>query len=438
MSKPSGNFLVHCVKISILDESCIIGSSVLIISIILLVLNIYAFSKMTKFYKKMNFENTIILLSIIQTILLQLVLISSYDIFFESFFLVQIFIISLIIRKFIILAIEPKTFYDKNGIFLLLNLLNVIIFFIYPIYLNIFKGHHLYVKLFYRIFHAITTFILSYYCCYFIKLTIKYKENYLNSYYFFYEAQISNNEVDDIKNENNNISKDNIKDINENHENNNNTNNNENNNNNDNNINNNANNNSHNNNTNNDNNNRRIKKGKKKGEVFYHKKKKQIRYLYVVNVFCALTEIGFTIIRNFILHNHYLDDDFRTIPNSIDGDLIYYFYLIVCFCNVSVNYLCFFFYIRHQYTRNSKKFLKSPEKKILDEKFIEKEENIKDSNNPEVDAFLFSSAARNKEEEPVAVEIKADERDSLNPWDFDTGNNEDALLPNDNQNEDLD
>ena len=438
MSKPSGNFLVHCVKISILDESCIIGSSVLIISIILLVLNIYAFSKMTKFYKKMNFENTIILLSIIQTILLQLVLISSYDIFFESFFLVQIFIISLIIRKFIILAIEPKTFYDKNGIFLLLNLLNVIIFFIYPIYLNIFKGHHLYVKLFYRIFHAITTFILSYYCCYFIKLTIKYKENYLNSYYFFYEAQISNNEVDDIKNENNNISNDNIKDINENHENNNNTNNNENNNNNDNNINNNANNNSHNNNTNNDNNNRRIKKGKKKGEVFYHKKKKQIRYLYVVNVFCALTEIGFTIIRNFILHNHYLDDDFRTIPNSIDGDLIYYFYLIVCFCNVSVNYLCFFFYIRHQYTRNSKKFLKSPEKKILDEKFIEKEENIKDSNNPEVDAFLFSSAARNKEEEPVAVEIKADERDSLNPWDFDAGNNEDALLPNDNQNEDLD
>ena len=442
MSKPSGNFLVHCVKISILDESCIIGSSVLIISIILLVLNIYAFSKMTKFYKKMNFENTIILLSIIQTILLQLVLISSYDIFFESFFLVQIFIISLIIRKFIILAREPKTFYDKNGIFLLLNLLNIIIFFIYPIYLNIFKGHHLYVKLFYRIFHAIATFILSYYCCYFIKLTVKYKENYLNSYYFFYEAQISNNELDDVNIENNNISNDNIKANKESSENDKNTNNNENNNtDNNNNINNNANNkennNSHNN-TNNDNNDKRIIKRKKKGEVFYHKKKKQIRYLYLVNLFCALTEIGFTVIRNFILHNHYLDDDYRTIPNSIDGDLIYYFYLIVCFCNVSVNYLCFFFYIRHQYTRNSKKFLKSPEKKILDEKFIEKEVNIKDSNNPEVDAFLFSSAARNKEEEPVAVEVKADERDSLNPWDFDAGNNEDALLPKENQNEDLD
>ena len=67
MSNPLGNFLVLCIKVSIIDESCIIGSSVLIISIIL-------------------FENTIILLSIIQTILLQLVLISSYDIFFESFF----------------------------------------------------------------------------------------------------------------------------------------------------------------------------------------------------------------------------------------------------------------------------------------------------------------------------------------------------------------
>ena len=70
-----------------------IFSSVFIISIILLVLNIYAFLKWQNLINKkvVNFENTIILLSIIQTILLQLVLISSYDIFFESFFLIQLF-----------------------------------------------------------------------------------------------------------------------------------------------------------------------------------------------------------------------------------------------------------------------------------------------------------------------------------------------------------
>ena len=394
-TKPSGNFIFQCINKSLVDESCILGSSVLILSLILLVLNIYALIKMTKFYKKMNFENTIILLSIIQTILLQSVLITSYDIFFEAFFLVQIFIISLTIRKFIILAIEPKTFFDKNGIFVLLNLLNVVIFLIYPLYLNVFKGHHLYVKLFYRIFHAITTCILSYYCCYFIKLITKYNENYLNSYYFLYEASISNNVIKDSIYKNNNTI-----------------------------------NNTNDNSTNNDNDNNKKTKRKRKGEVFYHKKKKQIRYLYVVNLFCAFIEICFTIIRNFILYEHYLDDDYRTISNSTYGDLIYYFYLLVCFCNVSVNYLCFFFYIRHQYTGNSLKYLEEPEKKILDENFIEKE-NIKNSNNPEVNAFLFnnSSAAKNKDEDPFAVTIEPDRKESINSRDSDFENNEDALLP---------
>ena len=124
MSKPTGNFLVHCAKISIIDESCIIGSSVLIISIIILVLNIYALFKMTKFYKKMNFENTIILLSIIQTIfLLQLVLISSYDIFFESFFLYIQFILKFLkaiiyINKIAFHIVNFKIF---SNIFIFIN-----------------------------------------------------------------------------------------------------------------------------------------------------------------------------------------------------------------------------------------------------------------------------------------------------------------------------
>ena len=380
-SESSGNFIFQCKDISILDESCILGCSVLIISLILLWVNLLAFTKMTKFYKKMNFENTIILLSIIQTIILQSVLITSYDLFFEGFFLVQIFIITLIIRKFIILAIEPKTFFDKNCVFLILNILNFVLFLIYPIYLQIFKGHHLYVKLFYRIFHAITTCILSYYCCFFINLTAKYKENYIKSYYFLYEANISTHDSSDksIPNVNNN-----------------------------------------------DNNNKNAKENKK-GEVFYRKKKKQIRYLYTVNLLCAFVEILFTITRNFILHEHYLENDFKTIPNSTSGDIIYYIYLIICFLNVSVNYLCFYYFIRHQYSR-TKKYVKKPEKKVLDENFIEKQEDIKKSNNPEVNAFLFnnSSAAQNKDESNVAVAVKVDDIDNLN---FDDIDNNTGLLP---------
>ena len=375
----SGNFITQCINISLFDESCILGSSVSIISLILLGINIFAFIKMTKFYKKMNFENTIILLSIFQTIILQFVLITLYDIFFESFFLVQIFIISLIIRKFIILAGEPKTFFDKNGLFIILNILNLLIFLIYPIYLSILSGHHLYVKLFYRIFHAITVCILSYYCCFFINLTAKYKEDYIKSYYFLYEANIANNDIINVNENQNNGSKS------------------------DNNIN--------------------------KGEVFYHKKKKQIRYLYVVNLLCAFVEIVFTITRNFILNEYYSDNDYQTIPIKICGDVIYYIYLFVCFLNISVNFLCFYFFIRHQYNKDFKKYIKKPEKKIIDENYIESQEDVKKSDNPEVNAFLFndSSAAKKKDEEQATVAVKVDDIDKVCFSDINMINNE--LLP---------
>ena len=102
-----------------------IFSSVFIISIILLVLNIYAFLKWQNLINKkvVNFENTIILLSIIQTILLQLVLISSYDIFFESFFLYIQFILKFLkaiiyINKIAFHIVNFKIF---SNIFIFIN-----------------------------------------------------------------------------------------------------------------------------------------------------------------------------------------------------------------------------------------------------------------------------------------------------------------------------
>ena len=105
-------------------------------------------------------------------------------------------------------------------------------------------------------------------------------------------------------------------------------------------------------------------------------KKKQIRYLYIVNIFCAFVEILFTVTKNFILHEYYLENDFKTIPNSTSGDIIYYIYLIVYFLNVSVYYLRFYYFIIHQYSR-TKKCVKKPEKKVLHENFLEKQEDIK-------------------------------------------------------------
>ena len=172
-------------------------------------------------------------------------------------------------------------------------------------------------------------------------------------------------------------------------------------------------------------------KQKEKGKCFIIRKKKQIRYLYVVNLFCAVIEICFTILRNFILNNHYLDNNYKTIPKSksTTGNFIYYIYLIVCFLNVSVNYLCFYFYIRYQYNKNSQPYMRTPGKNLLDDDYINEESNKKSSNS-DVNAFLFS-LAKNKEEDPVAVEVKAEDRDSLNFTEFESGNNNNVLLPDD-------
>ena len=345
-----GNFINECIEQSILNESCILGSCVLIFSLYLLFISIKAFYKMTKVYKKLNFENFIISLSIAQNIILLVVLLSLYDFAFEAFFLVQIFIISLIIRKFIILATDSKTFYEKNIIFILLNSLNVIIFSIYPIYLKSFKGHHLYVKLFYRIFHAITTFILTYYCCFFVKLSANISQK---SDYLLYKSNITNTKKKEKDEEN--------------------------------------------------------KKDEEKiegeGEIFYKKKSKQITYLYSVNLLCAFIEICFSLTRNFIIDESFVKDEFRTIPQTFFTNIIYYIYLFICFINVGVNYMCFYYTIRHQYSEKPK-IEKKPGIKIIDIGYIEQQKNKENSD--DIKQFL-DSYAQSKEENPVTVEIKSDE-----------------------------
>ena len=345
-----GNFINECIHESIFDESCILGSCVLIFSLYLLFISIKAFYKMTKLYKKLNFENFIIALSIAQNIILLVVLLTLYDFAFEAFFLVQIFIISLIIRKFIILATDPKTFYEKNIIFILLNTLNVIIFSIYPIYLKSSKGHHLYVKLFYRIFHATTTIILTYYCCFFVKLSANISQK---SDYLLYQSNITNTKKKDKDDENK----------------------------------------------------KEEEKIEGEGEIFYKKKSKQITYLYSVNLLCAFIEICVTLTRNFIIDENFVEDEYRTIPKTFFTNIIYYIYLFICFINVGVNYMCFYYTIRHQYSEKPK-IEKKPGIKIIDIGYIEQEKNKENSN--DINQFL-DSYAQNKEENPVSVEIKSDE-----------------------------
>ena len=94
------NFIDICSNNSLTNESCIMGIVIFTISCIPLFFNIYAFVKMTMFYKKLNFENGIILISAIQIFILEFALTTSLDIFLQFFFCIQIISLSLLIKKF--------------------------------------------------------------------------------------------------------------------------------------------------------------------------------------------------------------------------------------------------------------------------------------------------------------------------------------------------
>ncbi len=146
---------------------------------------------MTKFYKKLNFENSLIFLNIPQILILEMVLLSSFDIFFELFFLTQIFNISLIIRKFQILSSQNEGFFNHNILFIFLNILNIILFFVFPIFLSFeFNDNkHLIFRVIYRIFHVFVSLLLAHYCIIFNKMIKNYKNDEDKSYFYLYSNE---------------------------------------------------------------------------------------------------------------------------------------------------------------------------------------------------------------------------------------------------------
>lgn len=345
------NYIGNCINNSFFCQSCILGTIIFIIGIINLLCNIIAFIKMTKFYKKLNFENTVILFSIIQTIFLQILLIISFDMFFEVFLFIQIMIISMIIRKFKILAEDSTNNKNTNTFFVFLNVMNFILFWIFPFYLLSSGENSEYsiIKIIYHSYHFIVTCCLVYYCLMFIKLTNKFRTDLDKSYYYLYSLKPSSQK--DIQRLSLMMSK------------------------------------------------LDLKENKNKNNTlycqFYNQKKKQISYLCFANLLCTIVQISFTILRNVVLKNHFLKHKGRTIPKTTLGDILYYFYLFVSFFNVLVNFVCFYWFIRHQYIinkENAPSTLIKENSNYLDEKFIERTtKNMKENHNTDVNEFLNSN-----------------------------------------------
>ena len=347
--KIAGNFIDRCSKYSLSDESCIMGIIIFVISFIPLFFNIYAFAKMTIFYKKLNFENSIILIAAIEIFILEFTLTTSFDIFLEFFFFLQIFSISWLIKKFSNLIKDIKSIFKKNILFISINIINLVIFIVYVICMIRAEKNIYILNLIYKIFYFISTCLLGYICIFMNRLILKHKLEYLENYNNLFEPYLlimDNNDLIDFESLNSDGTKENSNNINSSNK--------------------------------NDNINENQKEYIKKGEVFYHIKKRQNKCLFIINSLCSFLELIFTIIRYFSINEDFLEDIYKIVPLTLLSEILFYFFILICFINVSAIFFSFYYYIRRQYSRNPKVYKKRLSKKLFDDAFIEEQKQKED------------------------------------------------------------
>ena len=327
-----GNFIEQCFGNNFICTNCIFGTIALFFSLLVLIFNIFAFFKLTHFYRKLNFETNLILISIFQVIIIQLVIITLYELLIALFILIQIIIITLIIRKFVILSKKPVQLIKKNGLFLFLNTLNILLFFLYTMFLfknN--KDNSYSIILIHSLFYSLSSVILTFYSHSLVKLIKKCSQLTSSS-----SSQLSNDR-------NNSISLLSFNDI--------------------------------------FNNN----------ELFYSMRKKQIKPLYRINIICSFTE--FLLILSILLfpYSNFKQSQFKIMADSPLGYIMFYIYIFICLFNVSANFLSFFWRIRDQYKEEFGKNGSNDQNKnrVIDNVYIKRETiNLKNEEPKQVNDFI--------------------------------------------------
>ena len=321
------SFIQRCKSDLFNDLYCIFGELGFFISVIIIILNIFALVKMIKYYGQINFETALLCLSIIQVILLVATIMHPFIILFSIFYTIQIFIISLIIKQFIDLLKRPKNFIEENLSFIIINSLNILITTFFVLFnfeiIKIDEKYILYYQLLFPLLYFICTLILTNYCISIINILQKIKNRKSFCLLVTKKSGISN------KNASNLITID------------------------------------------------------QRDWIFFAMRKKQIKPLFIINLVCSLIQIIFMIL-NIIFFEI---NSSKIIPDSNYGIIIYYVYLVICFFIVSVNFLCFYWLIRKQYLCDEERLSKQKKKKlkkILDDNDIRREtisnlvENSKD------------------------------------------------------------
>ena len=171
--------------ISKIPNECFEGFFVLLFGFLFSILNLYAFIRMTKYYGKMNFENTVLLFSTIQSLVLLIEIIISKNILISFFIFIQISSMCLINFKFKKIS---KGFFDLkyHSLTIIIAVINTIYLFVF---IAIYVIEHLkfidkisfYISTFYYVLELFSSFLLSYNCCVFLGLMKNYQINSKNN-----------------------------------------------------------------------------------------------------------------------------------------------------------------------------------------------------------------------------------------------------------------
>ena len=321
------------------EKVCYAGYLFLLFGIILLISNIFAFIKMTKYYKKMNFENTILLLSSIQSLLLIVQMISSKNYFMSIFLFIQIMDMCLINKKFKKISegfIDIK-FAKVTTFILIIDIIYFIIFIISyeSTYTFLSSLNLFYLNIFYYLLEIGTSFFLAYHCRKFLEYIKQDKPNE--------KKENNDNKVEINKKPIEKKKSDKLLVVN----------------------------------------------NKTADELFYLIKKLQLSLLYLSNILCSFLEFIFDIILNFVdfsKNYHYL---------------INYIYHFIFFIHNSIIFICFYWIIRKQYSSNLEKNILSNKEEqtenLIDDQYIKNEESSIIEENKRISGYLDDDKNKGKE-----------------------------------------
>ena len=296
----SDNFFEKCVNDSFTSLNCILGSSVFALSILVISLNCFAFYKLFKFFHKLNLQTSLILLDIIQLLIILLLIITCYAMLIELFNVVQIGMLTWIIRKFNILLKNPIRFFKKNKLFFFLNILNILLFIYYIVLLFVKEpeNYNYPIILTHTFFSFACSCILVIYSCSLISRIkiINESEKDLLKRVIGSSGGGNNNPL--LVNKNNG-GPSNSKEI-----------------------------------------------------IFYSKRERQIKPLFKINLVCTFLEFSLLFSILFVPNIIFQKDYYKIIPQSVMSHIFYYLFIFVCIVNTFANFFCFFWNIKKQYNLN--------------------------------------------------------------------------------------